>query len=326
MDRRTFISALACELLAVKGAIGAQPASKLYRIGYLNAGTNPPTVPLAVFSDALKDLGWVEGATFVLEPRFADNRPDRLAELAAELVRIKVDVIIMNGTLAALAAKRVTSTIPIVMLAAGDPVGSGIVSSLARPGGNITGMSTNSPELAGKRLELLKAMLPGIVTVAVLWNEGDPYPAQVFAETKAAGRKLGIRILSTPVHDSSDVPKALDAALRGAAGGLITVDDPFTVNHRVQIIDFAARNRLPAMYGLRQFVDSGGLLSYGANLADLSRRGAEYVDKILRGAKPGDLPIQQPTKFELVTNLKTAKALGLTIPQSLLLRADEVIQ
>ena len=240
-------------------------------------------------------------------------------------------MIVTAGTLAPLAAKRATSTIPIVMLAAGDPVGSGIISNLARPGGNITGMSMDSPELAAKRLQLLKDMFPGIATVAVLWNEANPnepnpYPALVFAQTEAAGRMLGIRILSLPVHDSSDVPKALDGALRGGAGGLITIEDPFTVNYRVQIVDFAARNRLPAMYGLREFVDVGGLLSYGPSLVDLSRRVAQYVDKIFKGAKPGDLPIEQPTKFELVINLKTAKAIGLTIPQPLLLRANEVIQ
>jgi putative tryptophan/tyrosine transport system substrate-binding protein len=326
MERRTFVAMLACELLAVTGELGAQPASKLYRIGYLNAGSERVGAPLAAFSDELRKLGWLEGKTFVLEPRFADNRPNRLAEMAAEFVRSNVDVIVTSGTLAPLAAKRATSTIPIVMLAAGDPVGSGIVSNLARPGGNITGMSLNSPELAGKRLQLLKEMRLGIVTVAVLWNDENPYPAHVFAETEAAGRTLGMRILSIPVHNSSDVPKALNAVLRGGAGGLITVDDPFTTSHRVQIIDFAARNRLPAMYGLRAYVDAGGLLSYGANLADLARRGAQYVDKILKGARPGDLPVEQPTKFELFINRKTAKALALTVSQSLLIRADEVIE
>jgi putative tryptophan/tyrosine transport system substrate-binding protein len=326
MDRRTFIALLATELLAVTGEIDAQPAGKLYRIGYLTAGAKSSLSSLTVFAGALQDLGWIEGKTFVLELRYADNRMDRLPELAAELVRLNVDVIVTAGTLAPLAAKRATSTIPIVMFAAGDPVGSGIVSNLARPGGNITGTSLDSPELAGKRLQLLKEMLPGIATIAILWNDANPYPALVFAETEAAGRTLGMRILSLPVHDSDDVPKALDGALRGSAGGLIAVEDPFTLNHRVQIVDFAARNRLPAMYGLREFVDVGGLLSYGAHLVDLSRRVAQYVDKILKGAKPGDLPIEQPTKFELVINLKTAKALGLTIPQSLLLRADEVIQ
>jgi putative tryptophan/tyrosine transport system substrate-binding protein len=326
MDRRIFLVILASELLAVAGETGAQPGGKLYRIGYLNAGPNPPTVPLAVFSDALRDLGWIEGKTFVVESRFADNRLDRLPELAAELVRLKVDMIVTVGTLAPLAAKRATSTIPIVMLSAGDPVGSGIVSNLARPGGNITGSSLNSPELAGKRLQLLKEMLPGIATVAVLWNDANPYPARVFAETEVAGRTLGMRILSLPVHDANGVPMALDAALRSGARGLITVEDPFTGSQRVQIIDFAARHRLPAMYGLREFADMGGLVSYGTSLAGQSRRGAQYVDKILKGAKPADLPIEQPTKFELVINLKTAKTLGLTIPQSVLLRADDVIQ
>ena len=326
MDRRTFISILASELLAVADETGAQPASKLYRIGYLTAGAKSLAVPLAVITVALRDLGWIEGKTFVLEPRYADNRSDRLAQFAAELVQLNVDVIVTAGTLAPLAAKRATSTIPIVMLAAGDPIGSGIISNLARPGGNITGTSLDSPELAGKRLQLLKQMLPGIATVAVIWNQANPHPALVFAETEAAGRTLGMRILSLPVHDSSDVPKALDGALRGGAGGLITIEDPFTVNYRVQIVDFAARNRLPAIYGLREFVDVGGLLSYGPSLVDLSRRVAQYVDKILKGSKPGDLPIEQPTKFELVINLKTAKALGLTMPPTLLATADEVIE
>lgn len=325
MDRRTFIAMLGSELLAFTGELSAQPTSKLYRIGYLTAGAQPPT-SLAAFSNALRELGWVEGKTFVLDRRYAGNRLDRLPELAAELVSLNVDVIVAAGTLAPLAAKRATSTIPIVMLAAGDPVGSDIVSNLSQPGGNITGTSLNSPELAGKRLQLLKAMLPGIATVAVLWNEANPYPALVFAETEAAGRTLGMRILSMPVRDSSDMPKALDAVLRGGAGGLITVEDPLTLSYRVQIVDFAARNLLPTMYGFREFVDVGGLLSYGASLVDLSRRVAQYVDKILKGAKPGDLPIEQPTTFELVINLKSAKALGLTFPQSVLLRADEVIQ
>jgi putative tryptophan/tyrosine transport system substrate-binding protein len=326
MERRTFIGTLASALLAVMGEIAARPTDKLYRIGYLNAGAKTPAGSFPAFPNALRELGWIAGTTFVLERRFADNRLDRLSGLAAELAQLNVDVIVTSGTLAPLAAKRATSTIPIVMFAAGDPVGSGIVSNLARPGGNITGMSLNSPELAAKRLQLFKEMLPRIATVAVLWNETSPYPALVFAETEAAGRTLGVRILSMPVHDSSDVPKVLDAALRGGAGGLITVEDLFTNNHRVQIVDFAARHRLPAMYGVREFVDVGGLLSYGASLAELSRRAAQYVDKILKGAKPGDLPIEQPTKFELIINLKTAKALGITIPQPVLVRADEVIQ
>jgi len=326
MDRRTFIAVLAGELLAVTAEIGAQPATRQYRIGYLDAGANPPIVPLTVFADALRDLGWIEGKTFVLEPRFANNRPDRLPELAAELVQLNVDVIVTNGTLAPLAAKRATSSIPIVMVAAGDPAGSGLVSNLARPGGNITGTSLNSPDLAGKRLQLLKEMIPGIVTVAVIWNEANPYPAVVFAQTEAAGRTLGMRILSLPVHDASSVSIALDSALQARVGGLITVEDPLTSSQRVQIVDFATRHRLPAMYGLREYVDIGGLVSYGTSRAELSRRGAQYVDKIFKGAKPGDLPVEQPTKYELVINMRTATALGLTIPQSLLLRADQVIQ
>jgi putative ABC transport system substrate-binding protein len=242
------------------------------------------------------------------------------------LVRLNVDIIMAAGTLGPLAAKRATSTIPVVMATAGDPVGSGLVTSLARPGGNVTGLSLMAPDLGGKRLELLKEVLPQVSRVGILWNAANPYSALVFNETESAAQMLGIQLQSIEVRSSDDFDSALTAATQHRAGALITVEDPLTVGHRKRIVDFAASNRLPAIYGLKEFVDAGGLISYGANLADLQRRAAGYVDKILKGAKPADLPVEQPTKFELVINLKTAEALGLTVPPSLLAIADEVIE
>jgi putative ABC transport system substrate-binding protein len=246
--------------------------------------------------------------------------------LAAELVHLKVDVIVTDGTLAPLAAKQATSTIPIVMAPAGDPLGSGLVASLAHPGGNITGLSLMAPDLGGKRLELLKELLPDISRVAILWNAANPYAAEVFRETDRAARTLRITLQSLEVRSPGDFDIVFEAAKVQHPEGLITVEDPLTGANRKQIVDFAATNRLPAIYGVRNFVEAGGLISYGASVFDLSRRAATYVDKILRGAKPADLPIQQPTKFEFVVNLSAAKALNLTIPPTLLARADEVIE
>ena len=275
------------------------------------------------FIESLANLGWIEGKNVIVELRYAENKLERLPELAAELIRLKPDVIVAGGgTLAPLALKRATATIPIVMAAAGAPVESGLVTSLARPGGNITGLSSNSLELAGKRLQLLKEILPAVSRVAVVWNAANPYPAVVLQQTKEAAPALGIEILSFEVRGPADIAGALESVMRQRPNALITVEDPLTFNERDYIVEFTARNRLPAMYGLREFVVAGGLIAYGANLADLLRRSAGYVDKILRGAKPGDLPIQLPTTFELAINLKTAKALGLTIPQSVLLRAE----
>jgi putative tryptophan/tyrosine transport system substrate-binding protein len=323
--RRKFIGTLAGALLTASISAAQQPG-KVYRIGVLSAG--PPALPKtdAVFFQALRELGWIEGKNVIFEPRYAEDRLDRLPELAAELVRLNVDVIVTIGTLAPLAAKRATATIPIVMSSAGDPLGSGLVASLARPGGNVTGLSMMVPELGGKRLQMLKELLPGVSRVAILWNAANPYPAHVFRETGGAARTLGIQLQSLEVRSPGDFPSAFDAAVRQRAEALVTVEDPLTAGQRTQIVDFAAKTRLPAMYGLREFVEVGGLMSYGVHLADLRRRAAGYVDKILKGAKPADLPVEQPTKFELVINLKTAKALGLTIPPSLLQRADEVIQ
>jgi putative tryptophan/tyrosine transport system substrate-binding protein len=294
-------------------------------IGLLSPASRSPSVGLALF-DALAELGWIEGRNLVVERRYAENQPERLPELAAELVRLNVDVIVATGTLGPLAAKQATSTIPIVMIASGDPLESGLVASLARPGGNVMGMSLMAPDLGGKRLELLKELLPQLGRVAVLWNAANPYAAIVFKETQAAGRTLGIEIQSLEVRGPDDFDGAFEAARKQRPDALITVEDPLTFAYQTRITHFATADQLPSLHGLREDVMAGGLMSYGANLADLFRRAAGYVDKILKGAKPADLPVQQPTKFELVINLKTAKALGLEVPPTLLARADEVIE
>jgi ABC-type uncharacterized transport system substrate-binding protein len=326
MRRREFISLLGGAVAVWPLAAGTQQAGKIYTIGLLSAG--PIVLPEmdAVFADALRELGWVEGRNVAFEKRYAENRLERLPDLAAELVRLKVDIIVAVGTLAPLAAKRATTTIPIVMTAAGDPLGSGLATSLARPGSNVTGMSLMAPDLGGKRLELLKELLSRLARVAVLWNAANPYPALVFKETQDAGQTLGIEVQSLEVRGPDDFDGAFEAARRQRPDALITVEDPLTVTYRKLIADFAAKHQLPSLHGLKEFVTAGGLMSYGANLADLRRRAAGYVDKILKGAKPADLPIQQPTKFELVINLKTAKALGIEVPPTLLARADEVIE
>jgi putative ABC transport system substrate-binding protein len=246
--------------------------------------------------------------------------------LAADLVRLKVDVIVAGGTLAPLAAKRATSTIPIVMASAGDRLGSGLVASLARPGGNVTGMSLMAPDLGGKRLELLREILPGLTRVAVLWNSANPYSAIGFKETQSAARTLGVEVQSLEVRSPDDFDRAFEAAQRQHPDALVTVDDPLTLGHLKLIVDFTAGQRLPSVHVAKEFAAAGGLVSYAANIPDVLRRAAGYVDKILKGAKPADLPVQQPTKFELVINLKTAKALGLEIPDKLLALADQVIE
>ena len=329
MKRREFITLLGVATWPV--AAHAQQTGKVYRIGFITAGSasfpSPvPTESQIAFTDGLQALGWIVGKNLIYESRYAENRLDRLPELAAELVRLNVDVIITAGTHASLAAKQATATIPIVLIAAGDPLGSGLIASLARPGGNVTGTSTMAPELAGKRVELLREILPGLSHVAVLWNAANPYSALVFKETGRAAQLLRIEVQSLGLRSTDDLDSALENAIRQNANALITVEDTFTIDRQHQIVEFAAKNRLPAIYGAREFVDAGGLMAYGANLADLSRRTAGFVDKILKGAKPSDLPVEQPTKFELFINLKTAKDLGIEIPPALLARADEVIE
>jgi len=324
MKRRKFIALLGSAVAGWPLAARAQQAEKRYTVGILSAGGLP--VLRTVLFDALRELGWIESKNVVFDQRYTENRPERLSELAADLVRLKVDVIAAAGTLAPLAAKRATATIPIVMTAAGDPLGSGLVASLARPGGNVTGMSLMAPDLGAKRLELLKEVLPRLSRVAVLWNADNPYSALVFKETQTAGQILGIEVQSLGVRVPDDFDGTFEAAKRQYPEALITVEDPLTVDQRKRIADFALGQQLPSLHGVREFAAAGGLMSYGASLADLFRRAAGYVDKILRGAQPADLPVQQPTKFEFVINLKTANALGLRLPDKLVALADEVIE
>jgi putative ABC transport system substrate-binding protein len=320
------LRAITVVILALFAAPVAAEA-QVYRIGFL--GSAPAsTAPhlLEAFRQGLRDLGWVEGRNLVIEDRWAEGRPERLTDLAKDLVQLNVDVIVSEGTPGPHAAKHVTRTIPIVMMAAGDPVASGLVASLARPGGNVTGLSLVAPELGGKRLQLLQEMVPGLSRVGVIWNSHSLYPRLVVRETERAAAAMGIQLESLEVRVPEDFQRAFEAAILGQVGALLTVEDSLTVAHRAWIVDFAAKSRLPAVYGFREFVDAGGLMTYGADLRDLSRRSAVYVDRILRGARPADLPIEQPTKFELVISLKTAKTLGLTIPQAVLMRADQVIE
>ncbi len=321
--RRKFISSLGGAAVWPLAARGQQ-RSKIFKIGFIATGGVP--LYMNAFHDELRALGWIEGKNVIYEARYAENRVDRLPELVAELLRLNVDVIVAGGTPAPLAARRATATIPIVMTGAADPLGSGLVASLARPGGNVTGLSLMSADLIGKRLELLKEVLPGLTSVAVLWNADHPFSTFVFKETQRAAQALQIDVQSLEVRRPADIDSALTAAKRQNASALIAVEDPLTTDYRRQIVGFAAETGLPSIYGLRMFVDAGGLLSYGADLSDLYRRTAGYVDKILKGTKPSDLPVEQPSKFELVINLKTAKALGLEIPPKLLALADEVIQ
>jgi putative tryptophan/tyrosine transport system substrate-binding protein len=322
MKRREFITLLG-SAAAWPLTARAQQARKIHTIGYLSPAV--PSAYAASFFDALSELGWVEGQNIAVERRFAENRLERLPELAGELVRLNVEVIVATGTLGPLAAKRASSTIPIVMTAAGDPLGSGLIASLGHPGGNVTGLSLMVPDLAGKRLELLKEILPRLVRVAVLWNAANPYPAIVFKETQAAGRTLGIEVQSLEVRSPDDFEGAFEEARRQRPDALIEVEDPLTNSLQKRTIEFAAAERLPSFHGAGEEVDAGGFVSYGASIPDLFRRAAGYVDKILKGAKPAALPVQQPTKFELVINLKTAKALGLRLPDKLLAIADRVI-
>ena len=329
MDRRDTVLALLA-LGVAPFAAEAQQSAKFARIGYLTSslGVNPH-LPEA-FRQGLRDLGYVEGRNLVIENREAEGKADRLPVLAAELVALKVDVIVAApGTGGPRVAMQATRTIPIVFIAAGDPVGSGLVTSLARPGGNVTGLSNLAPELVGKRLELLTQAVPGVSQVAVLWFPGalgERTDKDMLKEAEVAARGLGVRLQFVEARDPADFDRAFSDMTRARAGALTVLPSNMFLREHRRLVDLVAKNRLPTVFPWREVVDAGGLMSYGANQPDLFRRAATYVDKILKGAKPGDLPVEQPTKFELVINLKTAKALGLTIPQSVLAHADEVIQ
>ena len=329
MKRRAVIASLALGPLWVARAARAQPARKVYRIGMLGVGATtaemvgpePRSPIVGALLRGLRELGYVYGEHFVTEPRSAEGQAERFARLAAELVRLQVDVIVAAGPALA-ALKQATSTIPVVMAGAEDPVGLGVVKSLAQPGGNFTGLSNQSVALTVKKLELLKELVPGAAPVAVLW---DPASLLSWQAAETAARQRGWKLLSFEVRDAGEIEMAIKAATDARAGALLPVGG-LVFRHARRIAELAASSRLPAFYSSRAQVGDGGLISYGADLNVIWRRAAVFVDKILKGAKPADLAVEQPTKFELVINLKTAKALGLTIPQSLLLRADEVIQ
>jgi len=325
--RRELLIALGVAALAWAGAVRAQAPSTLRRIGMLSGFSPSGYAPsYQAFRLGLRDLGWVEGKNISIEYRHAEGRHDRLPELAADLVRLKVDVIVTAATSDALAAQRATKAIPIVMVAAGNPVANGLVESLARPGGNVTGLSQMLQEVSGKRLELLKEMVPKLSRVAVLWNPNSASATLNWKENQQPARQLGIQLFSLEVRSPSELDKAFEAATNVRAGALAILPDPVISTNLERIVDFAAKSRLPSIYQSSEFADAGGLVTYGPDRADLFRRAATYVDKILKGTKPGDLPVDQPTKLELVVNLKTAKAIGITIPQSVLFRADKVIE
>jgi putative ABC transport system substrate-binding protein len=309
-------------------ATEAQPPAKLYRIGYLGPGSGS-TLPAALdaFRQQLRYLGYVEGHNLVIEYRWAADRDDQLPRLAADLVRLKVDVIVVEGhTPAIQAAKQATRTIPIVMAVSGDPVKMGLVESLARPGGNVTGLSLETPDLAPKRLELLKEAVPTLARVAVLWNATNPVKVLDWHATQAAASALRLKVQALEVRGPTDFDGAFDSATQNRPDALVVLPDGLINSHRKQILNFALSRRLPGMYPYREFVDAGGLMSYAPSYADLFRRAAVYVDRILQGTTPADLPVEQPTKFELVLNMKTAQALGITLPPTLLMLADEVIR
>lgn len=327
MGRRALLFAIGGGLLGAPLGSIAQPIDKVWRIGYLTPGTRPPDgAPPAGLRQALRDLGYVEGRNVTYFARFAEGRRDRVDALATELVALNPDLIIVLGYPAAESAKRATGTVPIVMAGAGDPVGTGLIATLARPGGNVTGVSDQSTELSAKRLELLKQMAPNTARVAVIWNAGDQAMTLRTREIEKAAGALRVNIQALGVREPEDFDRAFAAMMRERPDALLLVTDSLTNINRKRVLDFAAEQRMPAIYERSQYVRDGGLISYGPIVDDTFRRVAVYVDRIVKGAKPAEMPVEQPTRFEMVVNVQTAKALGLTIPQALLLRADEVIQ
>jgi putative ABC transport system substrate-binding protein len=333
-----------CSRRALLGALGGlglaglalgcravvSPAPKLprsYRVGFLSFGSHvtTPQQRLQAFRAALADLGYVEDENLLLDLRYADEDPARLAALADELVALPVDVLVAAGTRAILAAQAATRSIPIVMAVSGDPVGTGLVPSLARPGGNVTGVTDIAAELSGKRLELLREIAPTITRVAVVWNPAVADQHRAWRETERAARVLGLQLQAVPFHNADDLPEALEAAVESGADALTTLDETLLLDQRRQVLDFAIRHRLPTIYSTRECVEAGGLMAYGPSLSDLYRRAAVYVDKLLKGATASTLPVERPTRFELVVNRRVARALGLTIPTTILAEADDVL-
>ena len=324
--RRKFITLLGGAVAAWPLGARAQQA-KLPTIGFLGSTTSAAQSQLtAAFVQRLRELGWIEGRTVAIEYRWAEGRSERFAEFAAEFVRLKVDVILAHNTPPLVAAKHATSSIPIVFATAADPVGTGVVASLARPGGNVTGLSSQQTDTTTKRLELLREVVPGLRRLAILANTDNSYVALEMREVEAATRTLGLETASVEIRRAEDITPAFEGLKGGRAEALYVLPDPLLFANRIRINTLALGARLPTLHALREYVEAGGLISYGTNWPDQWRRAADYVDKILRGTKPGDIPVEQPTKFDLIINLTTAKALGLTIPESFLARADEVIE
>jgi putative tryptophan/tyrosine transport system substrate-binding protein len=326
MRRRDFIKVIVGSAGAWPLAAGAQQAGKLPTIGFLGNSSSIESQRVAAFVQRLRELGWIDGRNLAIEYRWAEGRNERYAEAAAELLRLKVDIIVTVATPATLAAKQATTIIPIVFGAATDPIGTGLVQSLARPGGNVTGLSNQISDTSGKKLEFLREIVPGLRRLAILANPGNPAVLLDVVETQAAASKLGLEVTTSEVRRAEDITPAFDALVEVHADALYVCTDPLLNTYRVRVNTLALAARLPTIHGLREYVEAGGLMSYGPNLPDLLRRAADFVDKILRGAKPADIPVEQPTKFDLVINLTTVKALGLTVPQSLLASTDEVIE
>ena len=326
MEKKVTVLILCAMLFALCHPVEAQQPKKVPRIGYLTAASASAMVPRAnAFRQGLRELGYVEGKNIVIEYQYADGKLDRLPALAAELVRLNVDIIVSGGPAATRPAREATSTIPIIMAQDGDPVGNGFVASLAQPGGNITGLSTVAPEMSGKRLELLKEIIPKLLRVAVFGNSSDPGNARVLKETELAAAAFGLKVQYLEVVSLADIETAFRLASKGRADAVLLLPNPILTPHRALVADLAVKSRLPVIYDT-QYVEAGGLMTYGVNLPDLDRRAATYVDKILKGAKPAELPVEQPKKFEFIINLKAAKQIGLTIPPNVLARADKVIK
>jgi len=327
MKKKIIVHVLCAILLVLCGSVAAQQPTKIPRIGYLITSSPSAIAPrMDAFQQGLRELGYVEGKNIVIERRHGEGKLERLPGLAAELVRLNVDVLVTSGPTATRPAKEATSTIPIVMTFDDDPVGSGFVASLARPGGNITGLSTLAPEISGKQLELLKEIIPRLFRVAVFGTSTRQGTAQALKEMELAAGAFAVKLQYLDIEDPKDTATAFRAASKGRADALLVLQSPVFNSQRAQIADLAQKNRLPAAYPRQEFVEDGGLMSYGASISDLDRRAATYVDKILKGAKPADLPVEQPIKFEFIINLKAAKQIGLTIPPNVLARADKVIK
>jgi putative ABC transport system substrate-binding protein len=328
IDRRAFLGGLALSVLATPLATEAQPARKIWRIGFLGDGPRAERAPIASgpFREGLRELGYVEGQNVVIEERWSEGKGERLPDLAAELVRLNVDVIVTHGVRGTKAVQGATKTIPIVMAVSPDAVGTGLVASLARPGGNTTGMTDQVPELSEKEIQLIQEVVPRLRRVAILWNESNPGARGTFEEMRKAATKFDLGIAAVAVREPEDLGGAVERAASGRPDALIVIHDVLTVGYRAQIARLALKHRLPTISASTSFVAAGGLLAYGPSQTGLFKRAAVFVDRIFRGAKPADIPIEQPTTFQLGVNLKTAKALGLTIPQSVLGRADEIVQ